>query len=167
MKRSAFLRPFFTFLLLAVFAFSMIGVFTSYFSFLHRQSFQEEVKHHRKDELKSFSFSENDFKKIKWEEVNKEFEYHGKMYDVASIQFENDVYTVYCQSDLIDDMLIGFLKSSGQKSKSKTPQLQLSQPVASLELKSFPKISTSTISFYAESIPSVSIEGVSPPPRIL
>jgi hypothetical protein len=118
------------------------------------------------DEVNMFSFSEQEFYQINWQEKNKEFELKGKMYDVASIEFKNGVYKIYCENDLIEDLLIGFLKSSQTKSKSKMPQFQLSEPESFYLINVNFKLNSRAQSFYCPGVPIVVVEENFPPPRI-
>ncbi len=164
MKTSLRFRPFLSFLILVIFMFTMVGTFNSYFTFLNRQHFQAQVKQQRPEDLKRLIFSENEYRKIKWEDKDREFEFNGKMYDVASIQFKEGLYTITCENDLIEDLLIGFLKSDS-KSKGKILQFQLSVPESALEIDLSSCFKTDTNSSYQFGEYLISLEGISPPPR--
>jgi hypothetical protein len=143
----------------------MMGMFTSYFAFFHRLNFQAQVKTEKIDRLKKLTFTETEFKNIKWEEVNKEFQYKGKMYDVASIELSKDGYIIHCENDFMDDLLVGFLKSSEQKNKSKIPQLQLSEPVSIIQLPPRTLSLSSKGVFYQLDYSSFPLDSIYPPPR--
>ncbi len=45
------------------------------------------------------TFTKEAFANLKWEEKNKEFRLHGKMYDVSSMAIDGDKILVYCVFD--------------------------------------------------------------------
>ncbi len=165
MRKDSIARSFLIFALLLAFTIGMIGIFSPYFTFLHRQSFQLKVKQEKTDDTRVFTFSEEKFQKINWEERNVEFEFNGKMYDVASIEFKEGVYSITCENDFIEDMILGFLKSDS-KSKSKSPQIQLSEPENLFQPDSTAKSNSKAAVLYDRRFSIVAIEKTSPPPRV-
>lgn len=165
MKRHLIVRSLFSVLLIASFLLSMTGAFSTYFAFFHRVNFQSEVKAKKSTDLLTFSFSPSEFNHLSWEEVNREFEFKGKMYDVSSIEQVDGKYLIHCENDSIEDMLLSLLKLPGQKSKSKSPQLQISEATEVIQLPVQHVSATTVETHYAVTLPFVSLESLSPPPR--
>jgi hypothetical protein len=165
MKRHLIVRSLFSVLLMASFLLSMTAVFSTYFTFFHRVHFQTEIKSRKETDLLRFSFTEKEFKAIQWEEVNREFQFKGKMYDVSSIEQEDGRYIIHCENDSIEDMLLSLLKLPGQKTKSKSPQLQLSEAIDVQPLPVQHASTTPVETYYSVSLPFVSLESLSPPPK--
>lgn len=165
MKRHLIVRSLFSVLLIAAFLLSMMGVFSSYFAFFHRINFQTEIRSKKTTDLLSFSFTESEFKALQWEEVNREFQFKGKMYDVSSIEQKDGHYIIHCENDSIEDMLLSLLKLPGQKSKSKSPQLQISEATEVIQLPLQHVSATTVETHYSVTLPFVSLESLSPPPR--
>jgi hypothetical protein len=148
---------------------SMMGVTAFYFGYQYRHSFQELIRSSDKEDLDVLKFSEAEFESIEWtEEDNREFTYHGKMYDVSRIEKTNGVFSVYCEQDAFEDALIAWMKVNGEKSKSKSnPIVQFFQVTAVFHfqpsLSELQKTGTQSYCFYT----SYEGEIVTPPPRAL
>lgn len=163
-KPSATFRRTLLLLLIVPYILHMLGMFSSYVAFYHRSAFQMQVasKH---EELKTLSLSITEFENIKWTEAKKEFEYFGKMYDVAKIEREGTKYLIYCENDSFEDLFINWLKSASKSKSKMLPQIQFVEPIAEFDC-ALPRgavtpkrISTNLyLSFLREIIP--------PPPRV-
>ena len=105
-------------LLLVPYLIGMMGMFTSYFTFFHRTNFQSAVTALKDDRLERIVFSATQFEKTRWTDGRKEFEHDGKMFDVARIERQGDYYFVYCENDSLEDLLIGYLRANGSKTKN-------------------------------------------------
>lgn len=110
--------------------FSLLGVFSTHFFYFYRQSFQSEVKSARAKAI-VLVFSKEEFQQLKWTETDTEFEKDGKMYDVANIVSSGDRVEVYCQNDLLEDMLLSYFRIFGGKEKGNfMPNVQFIQPLS-------------------------------------
>jgi hypothetical protein len=96
---------------------SMMGMFTSYFTFFYRTNFLSTVTALKDDKLERLVLSSTEFENTKWTDGKKEFERNGKMFDIARIERQGDFYFVYCENDSLEDLLISYLKTNGSKTK--------------------------------------------------
>lgn len=146
---------------------SLAGMFSPYFAFYHRDNFQQQVQRTAESELKTFLLTSEDFAALKWTEGHKEFERDGKMYDVARVVKKGDAYLVYCENDFLEDVLIGFLKTSGGKTKAKGfLHLQFTEPIPDFEFRAFTPYPGRVSDFKSEVYHSSLIEKTTPPPRL-
>ena len=157
-------------LLTGLYAIGTLGVFSSYYTLYHRQVFQAQVKEAREDRLEKLHFTEGAYKAIQWIEVELEFEWHGKMYDVHNISRTSDGYVVVCENDSLEEMLLAIIdlskgsKEQGLKKGNPQPQffytyLELT-PVGKSTVAE--KSSSHAPSFYHSIRPEIS----SPPPQL-
>jgi len=129
MQRAIIQRAVFPSLLLP-YLISLIGMFSSYFAFFHRDHFQLAVVQEEESKLKSLSFTSEEFLALKWTDGQKEFEFEGRMFDVAQIKRQGTSYVIYCENDFLEDLLVDFLKTTGGKTKTKgIAQVQFVQPI--------------------------------------
>lgn len=164
--RSVTIQRFIVTLLMIPYLLVVLGVLSSYVALYHRFSFQAHVTNSQQADLNTMTLSVAEYQKIKWTEEGKEFEYGGKMYDVAKIARQGADYVITCENDSIEDLFVNWLKSAG-KSKSKTiPQIQLSQSIGEIEIKapinSVDKVRPVLNNFYS----SFRAEIIPPPPRV-
>ncbi|HEV8511799.1 MAG TPA: hypothetical protein VGQ59_00890 [Cyclobacteriaceae bacterium] len=155
------------FVLLVPYAISMIGMFTSYFSFFYKNNIQAVVSSLEEDKLELLILSSSDFEKIRWTDNEREFEREGKMFDVSRIESHDGSYFIYCENDLFEDLLVNYLNAPGSKTKStQIFQAQFFEP-----LKQF-NCNDATISnidqnfFSANLYVSVPHELKTPPPKV-
>lgn len=66
---------------------------------------QIKMKNIQKD-VSVIRLSNDEFKKLKWTEEEKEFEYHCILYDIVSIERVNDFVIIYCINDIKENQLI-------------------------------------------------------------
>jgi hypothetical protein len=146
---------------------SMMGMFTSYFTFIYRTNFQSTVSALKEDRLERMVLSSTEFEKTRWTDGKKEFERDGKMFDVARIERQGDSYFIYCENDSMEDLLISYLRTNGSKTKITLifhvpyfePIQKFDYPNSTLSLV---KLNPFTINLYV----SVPDELNTPPPRI-
>lgn len=153
--------------LLLLYMISLAGMFSTYFAFYHRDSFQQEVQQTSQNELKSFSFTAEEFASLKWTDGQKEFERDGKMFDVASVEKKGDTYIIYCENDFFEDVLIGLLKTGAEKTKAKAfVPLSFAQPIPDFEFSTFSVDHRPGNDFKSDLYLSSPMEKSTPPPRL-
>ena len=167
MKRhSATLQGFLLTLLMIPYLLVVTGALSNYIAFSHRFSFQAQVASSLREDLKTLTLSTSEFKKIKWIEEGKEFEYHEKMYDVAKIEKQGTNFVISCESDSLEDLFISLLKSVGKSKSKMIPQIQFSQPIDELEIKMSTVMPEKTgwtpTNFYSSFLSEI----IPPPPRV-
>ncbi len=86
-----------------------MGIFSSYYTLHHRTAFQTQVKQERHSGIEELIFSEADFARIQWMEDQKEFEWNGKLYDVASISRAGGQVVVRCENDSLEELLLSLV----------------------------------------------------------
>jgi len=110
-----------------------------------RQDMQRQIE--KKDKQIEFTFSQNVYTRLNWTRPGKEFRYHGKMYDVASVKTAGEKVSVVCLFDKEETGLREKLKdffSSGQGKdnplhhavKTLSQKYVLSVPVFTLPVRS-------------------------------
>ncbi|MDP4116940.1 MAG: hypothetical protein Q8903_12440 [Bacteroidota bacterium] len=67
-----------------------------------------------------FSFSQNEFSKLKFTEED-EFEYDGKMFDIVKSEFKNGKHSIYCLNDEKEEQLVKAFQRDNDNHKAKTP----------------------------------------------
>lgn len=153
--------------LLLPYVISLVGMFSAYFAFYHRDSFQLEVQHTDENVLKVFSFTAEEFAALKWTDGQKEFERDGKMFDVAKVEKKGNTYQIYCENDFLEDVLIGFLKTSGGKTKAKGfLHAPFAEPIPEFEFHAFVLDLRQASDFKSDVYYSLTIEKNTPPPRL-
>ena len=119
--------------------------------------------------LDKLFFNEQEYSSIKWYDDRTEFEWQGRMYDVAGISKEKDGYSVLCKNDAMEEMLLSLIESvkgdRHQDTKKGNPQPQYLSPGFDID---------TSLKWSAESLPlskwqslyiSVPLPISSPPPR--
>jgi hypothetical protein len=153
--------------LLLPYLISLVGMFSTYFAFFHRDSFQVEVRNSDENELKTLSFTPEEFESLVWTDGQKEFERGGKMFDVAKIERQGKNYVIYCENDFLEDVLIAFLKTSGGKSKSKgIAHVQFIEPIPDFKINSISANGHQTNDFQSDLYRFTLLEKSTPPPRL-
>lgn len=165
-KPSASFRGFLLSLLMIPYLLVVLGVLSNYIALYHRFSFQAKVASSPLEDLKTLTLSKSEFEKIIWIEEGKEFEYQGKMYDVATFEERGNNYVISCESDSLEDLFISLLKSVGKSKSKMIPQIQFSQPIAELEIKAPISTHEKTGSAVANLYSSFLTEIIPPPPRV-
>ena len=99
-----------------------------YFTFLTIQQiiFREEAKekilqHLPTNKLTKLSFSDQDFRAIDWEEVDKEFYYEGSLYDVVTIKFEQKNHVIFCITDENETEIYSELQQMSKAQNDEVP----------------------------------------------
>lgn len=112
------LKRFISFILLFIFIYN-IGGYYIWFR-LEQYNIQSEIQNgSQKKELTLISVPLNDKSSIIWTEENKEFIYHGEMYDVVKIKTINNINYYYCINDKKEKQLItDFIKKDSLQKKS-------------------------------------------------
>ena len=165
-KRSVTIRGFVVTLLMIPYLLVVLGFFSSYVALYHRFSFQASVMNSHESDLKTLSLSVAEYQKIEWTEEGKEFEYGGKMFDVAKVEQQGKNYLVTCENDALEDLFVNWMKSAGKTKSKVIPQIQLSQPIEEIEIKvsssSSGKIGPALNDFYSFFLEEI----IPPPPRV-
>jgi len=112
------LKRFISFILLFVFIYN-IGGYYIWFK-LEQYNIQSEIRNDsHKKALTLISIPLNDKSCITWTEENKEFIYHGEMYDIVKTKIINNVKYYYCINDKKEKQLItDFIKKDSLQKKS-------------------------------------------------
>lgn len=91
-----------SFILLGVLLFNLFGYFAlqQIGRWMAREEFEEKLMQNIDEkELTKFEFTDAEYKKIDWEEKEKEFKQNGEFYDVVKIEKKDKKTTVYCIND--------------------------------------------------------------------
>jgi hypothetical protein len=165
-KPSAILRSVLLALVMVPYLLVVTGVLSNFIAFYHRYSFQAQVIISQQEDLKILALSASEYKKINWIEDGKEFEYFGKMYDVAKMERQGSNYMISCENDSLEDLFLSLWKAAGKSKSKMIPQIQISQPITEFKIKSpinsSEKIGSPAAIFY----PSFLAEIIPPPPRV-
>ena len=156
--------------LILIYAMGTVGVFSAYYTCYHRLDFQVKVKEIKDADLQKIVFTEKEYQSLQWVELETEFEWQGKMYDVSKIIRTEDGYLVLCENDSFEDMMISFFKSGKETASQRiikgSPQPQFYCSIYTFPLRSGiaheKKIHHSSYSFYHSIRPEIS----SPPPEL-
>lgn len=165
-KPSVTTRSFLLALLAIPYLLVVLGVLSSYVVFYHRLSFQAVVASSSKEELKTLVLPTSEYEKLRWTEEGKEFEYRGKMYDVAKVEKKAANYVITCENDSMEDLFVNWLKSVSKSKAKLIPQIQFSQPTEKLEFHAFIKTSEKNGQAPCNFYSSFLAEIVPPPPRV-
>lgn len=146
-----------------------MGLFTTFYTYYHRQAFQSVVRQMPASGLEQLAFTTQEFKAINWFDYQKEFEWQGRMYDVSVITRTEHGYTILCKNDTMEEMLLSLIHATknGRQHDTKkgNPQPQFFSQESDfssahvLNTQSLPL--SSWRSFYLSLSPQIS----SPPPR--
>ncbi len=114
-----------TCILIVVFSFLFMGTSFTFFGLLAdiRCDMEEEITEDKG--LQCLTFSEADFRNLKWEERYQEFRWAGRMYDVASIETRGDRVLVHCIFDSRETDLRNTLSELFQDKPGKHSPLRL------------------------------------------
>ena len=156
--------------LILIYAMGTVGVFSAYYTCYHRLDFQVKVKENKDADLQKIVFTEKEYQSIQWVELETEFEWQGKMYDVSKITRIGEGYVLLCENDSFEDMMISFFKfgkgTASQNIKKGNPQPQFFCSIYKLPLRSGighkKEIHNPSYSLYHSIRPEIS----SPPPRL-
>lgn len=125
--------------LVLIYSIGTMGIFSTYYTQYHRDSFQLRVKETRAEELVKLVFSPQEFESIDWKEQGTEFEWQGKMYDVSKISKTDKGYIILCEHDSLEELLLTFLnvskahkEGSGNKKGNPQPQFLYTKEVSEL-----------------------------------
>lgn len=103
--------------LLPLYLLTSLGSLTPYWTILHQASYRLRVRRGEFKKLTTFSFTAQEYETLEWERRGEEFEYGGKMYDVASIEKTAEGYTIKCKHDQTESLIRRLLE--GRKNKQK------------------------------------------------
>jgi len=166
MKKPSTLRSVLLLLLIIPYTMSVVGVFSSYFTFYHRSAFQTHVSSLNNQDLHVLVVSVSEFENIEWIENEKEFEYNGKMYDVAKIEHQGDKYQIYCENDFLEDLLITLLKTGGKSKCKVNPSIQFIESLPDFQCNNFEPESKEEKRVIHNFYYSIFQELITPPPRL-
>jgi hypothetical protein len=76
---------------------------------IHRYSFQEKISSTSRSV--AFSFTNEEFNRINWNQENREFNLMGKLYDVKSIQRSSTGVRIECVNDEDEEALVAIIDS--------------------------------------------------------
>jgi hypothetical protein len=93
---------------------------------IQREVYREVIFHKSKslieyDKLIHFTFSSTDYQKLEWEEIDKEFLWKGKLYDIVSIDENKTMKILHCLSDEKEDEIKSQLLSLVKNQQEETP----------------------------------------------
>ena len=101
-----------------------IGIFSSLYLDFHRTSFQQVAVESHPFRTEKLFFSREDYRKIKWVEDKREFEWNNKLYDVSTIEKKQDGFEISCVNDSLEESLIAMVdqwkKDTAPGGKTKT-----------------------------------------------
>jgi hypothetical protein len=163
-KRSAIKGVLLSFFI-ALYAMSTLGLFSSYLTFYHRSAFQLQVIQVPHEALYTLNLTKEDFKKIIWLEANKEFEYNGKMYDVSKIEQNDFGYSILCENDTFEDLVMNWVKTTGKTASNVILQIHFFEPIETFSCVAYVPQSNLIMSLINIHYSSVSKELITPPPR--
>ena len=173
------MRRFFLLFLLVVFTFNSVGY---YFVF---RVLQEQVRNEIKSQLKQqipesrlhiVTIKETDARLLEWEREGKEFRYKGMMYDVVRTEKQEGTVTYYCLTDVEESRLFAMMellvkeqlahskKHDTAKKLLKNFLNKLFIDKYSIEIKLFQAV-TLTILPFEESLQTLALEVIAPPPK--
>ncbi len=167
MKKPSTLRTILLTLLIIPYTLGVFSIFSSYFNFYYRPAFQTQIATSKKEELKILTFDSKELAKINWVEVNKEFEFEGKMYDVAKIEKKGSGVLIYCDNDTLEDLFINWLKTGGKSISKIIMQVHFFEPIAYFECTLSEWKCERPNNFYSDHYLSVISELITPPPRFV
>jgi len=153
--------------LITLYTLSSLGVFSSYFSFYYRPNFKTQISLKKQEELKTLSLTASEFKNVKWTEVDKEFEYQDKMYDVAKIEKNGHGYLIYCENDTFEDLFFNWLRSESKSASKGFVQILFFEPIAYLEFNPFVRTNEWAKNNFSNLYLSIPRELTTPPPRLV
>lgn len=167
--------------LLFVFTFNSVGY---YFVF---RILQEQIRSEVKDQLKQqiqenklhlITIKETEARKLDWEREGKEFSYKGMMYDVVRTEKQEGAISYYCISDveeshlfamqylLVEEHLAHSKKNNTAKKLLKNFLDKLFINKYSIEIELL-KAVTLTILPFKESLQSLALDVIAPPPKLI
>jgi hypothetical protein len=172
----------FSFVLLAIFLFNIVGYFVAFKIVQHQV--RSEVKTAIKQTLTANQLTVIEIHKTEqiqliWEEQNKEFYYKGELYDIVKTEKKTESTTYYCINDEQEEKLFANLEEhvnnyiSGnhlsKKNSSKKNHPDLIKLYLSNKLSATPEIKGQTAIFntYPLFYTSACVEISSPPPEIV
>lgn len=103
--------------LLPLYILTSLGSLAPYWTMLHQSTYRLRVRRGEFEKLTTFKFTKQEYDQLEWERKGEEFEYGGKMYDVASIEKTDEGYTVKCKYDQAESLIRKLME--GQKDKQK------------------------------------------------
>jgi hypothetical protein len=86
-----------------------MGIFSTYYTVHHRTAFQAQVRQEQHPGTLELVFSESDFARIQWIEEQTEFEWNGKLYDVAAIKRVDGNIVIRCENDSLEELLLSLV----------------------------------------------------------
>ncbi|HQQ97959.1 MAG TPA: hypothetical protein PLX35_11880 [Cyclobacteriaceae bacterium] len=145
-----------------------MGIFSSYYTLHHRTAFQSWVKSVKKSGMEEVIVSEAEYQQIQWIEKDTEFEWKGKLYDVASIARGNGNVIIQCENDSFEEMLLSLINPEKEKAGGaafKGSLQPITQPIVQSWTPSLSEFITHS-NFNTSWYPVSSIPGMrTPPPR--
>lgn len=96
-----------------------MGIFSSYYTLHHRTTVQSRVKSAGESALEVVILTEAEYQNIQWIDKETEFEWKGKLYDVASITRANGNVTIQCENDSLEEMLLSLVNPDKEKAGGK------------------------------------------------
>ncbi|GAB1444864.1 MAG: hypothetical protein KF860_12155 [Cyclobacteriaceae bacterium] len=83
-----------------------LGFFDSNLVLLHQAAYQSYVTMADTSELTVLHFSEEEFERLNWTEKGREFQWQEKMFDISSIEKNDDGYRVTCKHDVVESFVV-------------------------------------------------------------
>ncbi len=161
-------------LFLVLFLIQIAGFYTYFFvrlSEIHDQV-RKQMAHWPEEKLSVLTFEPSQVKGDWLEEM--EFEWEGKMFDIARVEYASGIVKIYCVHDTAEDNLLAFLdnvtRSASQDERSVPPQvlqfitLLFTKPETILNF-AIPRpveAQTTYINLYSSPVTALA----SPPPRV-
>jgi hypothetical protein len=145
-----------------------MGIFSSFYTLHHRTVFQSLVKSAHESGLEEVVVTEAEYRAIQWIEKDTEFEWKGKLYDVAAITRSNGNVIIQCENDSLEEMLLSLVNPDKEKAGNKMYKgsvQPLTQPTAHDWCPSLSEVFVQP-NFSASWYPVSAIPGLrTPPPR--
>lgn len=167
--------------LLFVFTFNSVGC---YFVFrILQEQIRSEVKNQLKQQIQEnklhlITIKETEAWKLDWEREGKEFRYKGMMYDVVRTEKQEGAVSYHCISDVEESHLFAMLdllvqehlahskKNNTAKKLLKNFLDKLFIDKYSIEIKLLQAV-TLTILPFKESLQSLALDVIAPPPKLI
>jgi hypothetical protein len=147
----------------------MAGFYALYFVqlTLHHEQMQEAIKDLPENQLEKFSFTPEEFEKVK--RNNREITVEGRMYDIANLQHINNIIIVWALHDEKEDSLLSLITHLVEKPVEKGFPVQVFQflgmmyVVPEFELKPVKEVTNEFVTMYRMMI-SENTSGIQVPP---
>ena len=167
--------------LLVVFTFNSVGY---YFVFkVLQEQVRSEVKSQFKQQIPEsrlhlVTIKETDARLLEWEREGKEFRYKGMMYDVVRTVKQEGAVSYYCMTDVEESRLYTMLELLVKEQLSHSKKHDTAKKLLknflnklfidkySIEIKLFQAVTSTTLPF-EESLQSLALDVIAPPPKLI